>query len=378
MRITATALLLAFLAVSFAAPAQAEEPVSVKTIQIWKQGEDTRELDISLLDAGARAQLDKQMRARGFVPFELRVLRGYADGHMESKVTRYKTKAVPAVPLRPAPVAPGIPNRLAEESKAAKAKAAAEKSAKADIDRSALREDIRRMLQGDGRLPPDYVPHGTSAPKLIPGGPGGGADASSGSNEDDLLRALAPSLGTLMVRYFEVRSDPVKGPIYERVVRAAAEGLKASGTEGAKALASRVMAEVVRGLEDPKAAPVYGEILEVLAEALPTPKATSIRLPARSRRLRFAGVPFEIDLASDLADSTLRPMLLLPEVTEASVAWKMSLRSGDAILAIDGKPPTPAAVLAAQGVIDGGGQLTLLVRRRKGKIETLELEFEAE
>ena len=146
--------------------------------------------------------------------------------------------------------------------------------------------------------------------------------------------------------------------------------------------APRIMGKLMAGLQDPAKAPVYRDIMRIFGEALtgarPAPPAPPAP-PAKGMDLaQFTLGGANVIPATLVADSAVRTTGLVREVPADSNAHAAGLRAGDVILTLDGKPVTPESLAAADKAFVPGGKLRIELRRKEGRVEVLDLEFEAD
>ena len=261
-----------------------------------------------------------------------------------------------------------------------------------------------------------------------------GEAASSNAME----AAFAKATGTLILKYLAEKDDPARAAVYEELLKEIGTTLsKGEGTTIA-GHAPRIMAKLMAGLRDPKKAPVYRDIMRIFGEALttagprpsgfvfgkdgppPTPPVEPRAVPAPPlppgkkdvpRDMFGRPIPPEVLKELEFLDRKLAPPLTLAgarillatplkftedpqgnatdveygammcrieDVPPDSNAYAAGLRAGDTILSLDGKPVSVEAVHAANKAFVPGGKLRIELRRKEGKVEILDLEFEAD
>jgi hypothetical protein len=347
----------------------AERPAAEKppepTLWIYAKGGDTRALDVTDMSPEIRNALHVQMTANDWVR------RSPPDAATPTKTPAHKPKASEA--------------------------------------QSDTEKDIAELIKRGGKLPDDWRPAGMRPPPFAPGGRpsvGGPGLPAPGSPRPKSMGPVSPrALGAVVLAYLDVKQDPLKGPIYEAVLRDLAGGLVASGNAGDGMQLG--MRRILAGLGDPKTAPVYQEILRLLVDTLPrAPESRPDpapwgrfergpgRVPPPSRAPRapeaqqppfagpFAGAPTHLGGAPigyvTQAGGAGLTFLSVGPVPTAATAHAAGLRQGDRIIRIDGKPVDEAGVRRAAKVFSEGGKLTLEVVRRDDKRETLSLLLEKE
>ncbi len=344
-----------------AAPAAAGDDTSAKVIWTFEKGAVVQALDVTDMDPALRAALLVQMKDQGW--------------------TRAGAKTAVKAAAKAPPMPKPAPN------------------AKGDMER-----DIEELIRRGGKLPKGWRPHGLrpkpTAPQVVEG------SAKQG-------RSLTHVVGTLMLRYIETQADPVRGPVYEAMLRDIARTMSTSGLAGLHAMLPRLKQQAEAGAREPKLGPAYREILQILrgvhdpvaawraALKVPTPPVGPSRVapvpplrpspprvpvpsvaPAPPFKGPFEGAPGKLGGAPlSYVVHTGNPasiLLTVGVVPKGSTAAAAGLLDWDRIIQIDGKPVSEASMKRAARVFREGGKLKLLVVRRDDKRETLDLEFEKE
>jgi len=212
--------------------------------------------------------------------------------------------------------------------------------AEEEASRKRLRADLETLLRNGGRFPEGYQP-------------------AESKPVDDLLRPAKPrdfaeGTGALLLKYLELKEDVRRAPIYESVLRALAKVLR----DGASA--DPVFGWLELKFLDQDDGDVYQEILHTLSGWGDT----------------FAGADIAFMTYTPLGEDQLA--VRLGDVPADSIAARMGLTKGDAIVEVDGAPPTSAAIVEAERRIRAGGKLRMRIRRKEGQLELLEFEFEDE
>lgn len=276
------------------------------------------------------------------------------------------------------------------------------------------RQDIEELVKRGGRLPEGFVPHGmrpgTRGPGAGPAGPrpgqppflrGPGAFGLASGAEGALTKAM----GQLVLKYLDEKDDPVRAEVYEDLLREIATVMARGESGSVAALMPMLMGRLIAGLGDPKKAPVYREIMTIFGQALVTvdpkppafvpgtagpvtppadrppaapqdPGGTQPLAPTQGQwPTSFAGAEV---IYVGTGDPAAVMQVHLRRIPESSLAWQAGLRPGHRILAIDGKPATPARLREAEKAFTPGGKLLLRLRRMNGTIDVLNLEFEAD
>ena len=349
--------------VLFGSPAFADDdPIDTKRIQVWKRGETTKEVDVTDFDRDAAARLAEQLKKDGFELAEVRTLRAFADGKIDTTIWK-----------------PGDDE-------------AGDRLAKRD---AALRKDLRELIRRGGRFPDGYKPEGVRDVEMPGWWTHGSRDGPPAPRPSAGVERPRPQvLGRILKRYLEVKDDPVKGPVYEEALEIIAETLLEADDGAPSRLGMALMPMLVRGLRDERRAAACVELMELFENetgsprpaerfatrppVLPPPERRPV-VRVRSDRLELGGAP--LTTGGDAGIFGLR----VGAVPGGSVAAEMTLREGDLITAIDGKelmPGTRRAHLSklrsAERIVREGGQLTLRLRRKGGETETLEIEFARE
>ena len=347
-------LLLLFLAL----PAAAEDEKS--ELWVYRKGENTTEIDVASMPDAIRKALHAQLTATGW-------------------------SRVEAAPV---------------EEERAKPEATAKKG---DADKPAVSEatkkDLEEIVRRGGTLPGGFVPHG-----MGPGGPLGGAQGEA------LMQALAKATGKLLLRYLDVKDDPVKGPVYEDVLRNLARSLidGGGGQAGMQQMGMRLMGSLMGGMQDPAKAPVYREIMGIFSEVMgaamrgamgagmppgmprppqtppaPTAGPTPIAGPTPTAG-PFKDAPRDIGGAlivyrvQAIAYGEFEILPGIGAVPPGSAAAQAGFQPGDRIEQVDGKAVDAAGLKRAHKVFSEGGKLTLRLRRKDGSVEELELDISLE
>ena len=349
--------------------ASSEDGASAKVIWTFEKGAVVQALDVTEMDPALRAALLVQMKDQGWT---------LATPKKEPKLAPTPTKKPKVVPApQPTP--------------------------KDDMER-----DIAELIRRGGTLPKGWRPHG-----LRPKPPAARVEKRSAAPG----RSLAQVVGALMLRSIETKADPVRGPVYEAMLRDIARTMSTAGLAGLHAMLPRLKRQAEAGAREPKLGPAYREILETLGTAgngqgalrpgvrlrwpshaplvtpappvaprppaAPKPPVASeppFRGPFDGAPTTLGGAPLSYIIRSSAprGGSPAAMLLNIGVVPEGSTAAAAGLLDGDRIIQIDGKPVTEASMKRAARVFREGGKLKLLVMRRDDKRETLDLEFEKE
>ena len=255
---------------------------------------------------------------------------------------------------------------------------------KREVSPSTLK-DIEELVKRGGKLPDGFVPHGMGerpAPGTAPKPP---MPAGLGNLPPEMMGSVTQATGKLLLKYLEEKDDPVKGPVYEDILRKVATAL-AGGTSDLQGLGMQMMAEFMNGMQDPKKAPVYREIMSLFGGALMGGSAAPAPTPGPLHRAPPPppAKPFGQDVPIAIGGARLayvqgmdgRPgwTVFITQVPPGSTAASAGLKTGDRLEAIDGKPPQPASLKRAAEVLTKGGKLNLRLRRKDGTVEQLELD----
>lgn len=278
------------------------------------------------------------------------------------------------------------------------------------------RKDIEELVRRGGRLPDDFVPHGWRLDD------GGGPKKPTGafhreppfplgtaSHRDAMEAAFTKATGTLILKYLAEKDDPARAAVYEDVLKALGTTLSTGAGSTIGGHVPGLMTKLMAGLQDPAKAPVYRDIMRIFGEALeaagprppgfvfgkngppPTAPVEPRAVPApplppglAPRAHDLAGATVVVGYKFDGVDSfkekllTTRGLGMVERVPVASNAYAAGLRAGDTILSLDGKPVSGQTVQAANKAFVPGGKLRIELRRKEGKVEILDLEFEAD
>jgi hypothetical protein len=236
-------------------------------------------------------------------------------------------------------------------------------------------EDAQGRGEDVGADIQDLVRHGGIFPEGTPRSP---FPSPPGADP----RARQRGLGRLLLRYLEVKDDPERGPVYERVLRALGEGL-ARGLSPGESLEGVLPGSPGRPGERARGADaaVYAEILGLLLADAPTPPRPPPGTGAPPT-LRTPGGP---EIAMTFLGASVAPgfgpegpALRLSAVPEGSLAAEAGLEAGDLLLEIDGRRMGPRILAGLPGYGRAGSKLALRLLRRNGQMETWELEFAPE
>lgn len=319
-----------------------------KTQETWtyERNGDRREVQVTHMSPELRAAVDAQLEAKGWK----RVSAGVEVEDEEG------------VPPREEVTPKGDPKKLAESTK----------------------RDIEELIAGGGRLPEGFKPHALGA---------GAPPPDTGA-----LAGMARAAGRVMLRYLEVKEDPVRAPIYEKVLAEVGKvlvGLDADAPADLRQVGMRLLGSFMQGMNDPKTAPVYREIMDLVTKEMLTVAAPPVALRPRVGRrepvppdrpptvsgLRGFVTPTFVGGAHlktvPLLDRDLVSGQRVLGVEPGSVAHEMGLRGGDLIYTVNGKPADLRGVEAIRKALGQPGKLSIEVKRRDGKIEVLDIEFEA-
>jgi len=346
-------LLLLFLAL----PAAADDEKS--ELWVYRKGEHTTEIDVASMPDAIRKALHAQLTATGW-----------------SRVEAVSAKEGPA---------------KGEET-----------TKKDDADKPAVsgatKKDLEEIVKRGGTLPGGFVPHGMGpgGPRG-PGGMGPGGELG-GAQGEALMQALAKATGKLLLRYLDVKDDPVKGPVYEDVLRNLAKALidGGGGQAGIQQMGMRLMGRFMGGMQDPDKAPVYREIMGIFSEvmgaamrgAMGGGMPPGMPRPPKTPPAPTAG-PFK-DAPRDIGGAVIVYRMqatgpgefeILPgigAVPPGSAAAQAGFQPGDRIEQVDGKAVDAAGLKHAHRVFSEGGKLTLRLRRKDGSVEELELDISLE
>lgn len=268
------------------------------------------------------------------------------------------------------------------------------------------RKDIEELVRRGGRLPEGFIPHGmrpgakpgakpgeepplSEPPPVDPGAgplPFGPPPRIHLERTDAMEAAFAKATGTLILTYLAEKDDPARAAVYEALLADVGTALAKGDGKPLAAHASAIMAKLMRNLRtaqqrrDLQTIRVYREVLRIFGQALTAGArpAQPAPPPEPMDLARFTLGGANVIPATLVADSAVRRTGLVREVPADSHAHAAGLRAGDVILTLDGKPVTPQSLGAADKAFVPGGKLRIELRRREGKLEILDLEFEAD
>lgn len=361
------ALFVALLPFAPGGPARAGEDAPAERWTFEKRGVEVW-IEVGGLDPAVSAALARQLEAQGW---------RRVGGERQAPAADEPGSAVP-----PPPPPPGTP--------------AAPKEGPAGLGPEALK-DIEELIRGGGRFPAGWRPNALrGAADAGAAGPAEGADRrpvapGAGPGPAAAPLALGGALGRLILEALSAREDPVRGPVYEALLRDVAGALVAlsgPGTRLEEVLAG-LGARLLNGLADPVSGPIYrrhlGEVLEALGQAAPGSAAGATASPGpASAPSEPAPAPAQGAGPGALLGARvtfLGPLLGGPgwrfdEVPPGSLAEQLGLRPGDVLVSVDGVDASPAARALLAETVRARGQLTLGVRRKEGHGEVLDAAFE--
>ena len=228
--------------------------------------------------------------------------------------------------------------------------------------------------------------------------PGSVPPPASGLSDPATLRRLAKVMGTLLSKYLEDKSDPVKAAAWDDFLKGLSEDLKAlpesgdyAGTAG---LLKKMMARIGAGMSDPAKRQVMAEILgvivaEVVSEMTRPATAPKDRAP-RALRVPRPHLPLRVPRALSslrapegdplvaggahlhlvaVSGSPTEVQLIAECIDVSSTASGMGLIEGDTIVAIDGLSPTFETTAGLRRRLARRGELSLTVVRQGRRIE---------
>ncbi len=239
------------------------------------------------------------------------------------------------------------------------------------------KRDIEELVKGGGKLPEGFKPHAL------------GSDRSSGT-ADEATTGMARAAGRVMLRYLEVKDDPVRGPVYEKVLGQVAKML-AEMKPGAdtRQVGMRMLGTFMQGMNDPETAPVYREIVQLVSKEMVLAESPDPgrRPPPVPRKPLKPGDPIfptyfvggaHVRMTATISDGAeLGTGYRVLGVEPGSEAHEMGLRGGDTIRKVNGKEAGDGGLETIRNALGKPGKLTIEVKRKNFKIEVLDIEFEA-